>query len=185
MDAIVFLVDSADRDRLAEAKYELDTLLSDEGLLDIPFLILGNKIDIPNACSEEDLRHYLGLTNYTTGKGKIQLEKTIRPIEVFMCSVVTTQNPIYWMKPFPEGKEDGICWWIPMGVSIHWLNEENNEQENWTDVFNWFRVLFSKWIVTLRDCLNLDLMKRHQLFSVSSWLPLIRFKALASLFLCE
>eukprot|EP00210_Caulerpa_lentillifera_P006158 g5885.t1 len=87
VDAIVFLVDSADHDRLPESKKELDALLSDESLADIPFLILGNKIDIPNACSEEDIRHYLGLTNYTTGKGKVQLDKSIRPIEVFMCSV--------------------------------------------------------------------------------------------------
>ena len=48
----------------------------------MPFLILGNKIDIPHASSEEELRHCLGLTNYTTGKGKVNLEATnMRPIE--------------------------------------------------------------------------------------------------------
>lgn len=105
----MFLVDSADHDRLAEAKYELDALLSDESLIDIPFLILGNKIDIPSACSEEALRHHLGLTNYTTGKGTVQLDKTIRPIEVFMCSVVTIQDPTPLTRTSFLGKEDGLC----------------------------------------------------------------------------
>eukprot|EP00803_Ostreobium_quekettii_P010139 evm.model.scf_2758.2 EVM.evm.TU.scf_2758.2 scf_2758:8538-12182(-) len=89
VDAIVFLVDAADRDRLVESKKELDALLADDSLGDVPFLVLGNKIDLPNACSEDDLRHYLGLIGMTTGKGKVSLaESNIRPIEIFMCSVV-------------------------------------------------------------------------------------------------
>jgi len=87
VDAIVFLVDAHDRDRFPEAKKELDGLLSSEDLGDVPFLILGNKIDLGRAASEDELRIQLGLHQNTTGKGKVALTG-IRPIEIFMCSVV-------------------------------------------------------------------------------------------------
>merc|ERR1711990_427071 len=89
VDGIIFLVDSFDKGRFPESKRELDGLISDESLGDVPFMVLGNKIDLPQAASEEELRHALGLTNYTTGKGKVNLAgSNMRPIEVFMCSVV-------------------------------------------------------------------------------------------------
>ncbi|KAG8480851.1 hypothetical protein CXB51_025319 [Gossypium anomalum] len=77
------------KERFAESKRELDALLSDEALANVPFLILGNKIDIPYAASEDELRYHLGLTNFTTGKGKVNLtNSSVRPLEVFMCSIV-------------------------------------------------------------------------------------------------
>jgi GTP-binding protein SAR1 len=69
----------------------LKGILSNEDLSKIPILVLGNKIDLPKALSEEELRVELGLHNLTTGKGKVDL-KGIRPTEVFMCSIINRQG---------------------------------------------------------------------------------------------
>lgn len=91
VDAIVFLIDASDRERFLEGKEELDHLLMDEQLSHCPVLILGNKIDKPGAASEDELRHAFNLYSQTTGKGQRPSEN-IRPLELFMCSVLKRQG---------------------------------------------------------------------------------------------
>lgn len=93
VNAVVFLVDCADHERLAESKVELDALLSDETISSVPVLVLGNKIDRPEAVSEMRLREVFTLEGQTTGKGSVSLKDlNARPLEVFMCSVLKKQG---------------------------------------------------------------------------------------------
>jgi len=64
-------------------------LLSTEALASVPFLILGNKMDVAGCAQEPELRAHLGL-HETTGKGVTSLPKDsgVRPIELFMCSLL-------------------------------------------------------------------------------------------------
>lgn len=87
VDGVVYLVDAIDRGRFPEAKKELDALLTSEELQDVPFLVLGNKIDMPTAASEEELKYALGLVD-TYGKDKGPDASGTRPIELYMCSVI-------------------------------------------------------------------------------------------------
>jgi len=88
VDGIIFLVDAADRTRFAEASEELNRLLEDPCLANIPIAVLGNKIDIPVAASEDELRRSLRLYQHmTSGKDN---GKTIeaQPRELFMVSIM-------------------------------------------------------------------------------------------------
>ena len=82
----MFLVDAADLEQLTEARAELSKLLATEELAEVPFLVLGNKIDAEGALSEEEFREAMGLWQ-TTGMSKVHCMETVRPIEVFMWSV--------------------------------------------------------------------------------------------------
>lgn len=93
VDGIVFLIDAFERERFAESKNELHSLISDEQIASAPILILGNKIDIPGAASEDEIRHFFGLHSLTTGKGTVaRTELSTRPLELFMCSVLKRQG---------------------------------------------------------------------------------------------
>jgi GTP-binding protein SAR1 len=85
------MVDAADHERIAEAKKELNSLLSDPRLNKTPILIFGNKIDRSFAMSEDQIRASLGLPyKLTTGKNTPVSKdpNAPRPVEVFMCSIV-------------------------------------------------------------------------------------------------
>ncbi|KAK6750348.1 hypothetical protein RB195_002366 [Necator americanus] len=93
VDAVVFLVDCADLERIPESRTELESLIRDEQVAGAPILILGNKIDKSTALSEEQLKWHLGVQHMCTGKGEVsRSDLTSRPMEVFMCSVLRRQG---------------------------------------------------------------------------------------------
>lgn len=98
VDAIIFMVDSADRERFELARNELNELMESEELQNTPFLIFGNKIDIPDAASEDELRTALGLDTFIMDvQGKVQAG--MRPVGLFMCSIAKR-----------SGYADGFKW---------------------------------------------------------------------------
>lgn len=119
VSGIVFLVDAKDHERFPESKAELDALLAMEELSKVPFLVLGNKIDHPDAVSEDELRHQLGLYQ-TTGKGKVPLEG-IRPIELFMCSVVMRQGEYFFFHM--TNMQQLTAGHLGYGEGIRWLSQ--------------------------------------------------------------
>ena len=61
---VVFVVDSADRDRFDIARDELLRAMCHHDLKDKPFLVLANKQDLPNAASKEEIHKAFGLETF-------------------------------------------------------------------------------------------------------------------------
>jgi len=81
VDAIVFVVDSRDKDKLNTARFEIHQLLSQRTLFGVPLLVLGNKNDLDGCASVNDLIKIL------------QLDKiTDRPVSCYSCSMKSQHN---------------------------------------------------------------------------------------------
>lgn len=65
VNAIVFVIDSADSSKFEAAKTELKNLLDRPSLANIPVLVLGNKNDLPGALSVEEVIDVLDLKSVT------------------------------------------------------------------------------------------------------------------------
>src|SRR5690349_3302598 len=58
---IIFVVDSNDRDRIGEARDELQRMLNEDELRDALLLVFANKQDLPNAMNAAEITDKLGL----------------------------------------------------------------------------------------------------------------------------
>eukprot|EP01108_Squamamoeba_japonica_P004165 TRINITY_DN3334_c0_g1_i1.p1 TRINITY_DN3334_c0_g1~~TRINITY_DN3334_c0_g1_i1.p1 ORF type:complete len:186 (-),score=23.90 TRINITY_DN3334_c0_g1_i1:24-581(-) len=60
-DAVIYVVDSADQERLDVAKEELHAMLEEDELKDAILLVFANKQDLPGALKDADVSSALGL----------------------------------------------------------------------------------------------------------------------------
>merc|ERR1719215_1312982 len=68
-DALIFVVDCNDRERMEDAKAQLEQISTEDELRDKPVLIFANKQDLPNAVKPEELAEQMGLHG-TAFRGK-------------------------------------------------------------------------------------------------------------------
>ena len=88
INAIVWVIDSADTRRLAETGFELAELLQEEKLAGVPILVLANKQDLATAKDPDEIALELELHNIRNRNWQIQ-----------GCSAMTG-----------AGLEDGLAW---------------------------------------------------------------------------
>eukprot|EP00921_Rhytidocystis_pertsovi_P004744 GHVQ01008237.1.p1 GENE.GHVQ01008237.1~~GHVQ01008237.1.p1 ORF type:complete len:184 (-),score=21.76 GHVQ01008237.1:25-576(-) len=58
---LIFVIDSNDRDRIEDAKEELQRMLNEDELRDAVLLVFANKQDLPNAMTAAEITEKLGL----------------------------------------------------------------------------------------------------------------------------
>ena len=66
--AIIFVVDSNDRNRIDESRDELAWLMSEDELKDCCVLVMANKQDLPNAMSINGIAERLGLKSFPSSR---------------------------------------------------------------------------------------------------------------------
>ncbi|XP_028834676.1 ADP-ribosylation factor-like protein 11 [Denticeps clupeoides] len=70
--ALVFVVDSSDQNRMGEASKALKKILTDVRMMDIPLMVLANKMDLPNSMTIREVSTQLCLERYTGHSWEIQ-----------------------------------------------------------------------------------------------------------------
>ena len=100
---IIFVVDSNDRERVAEAREELQRMLNEDELRDALLLVFANKQDLPNAMNAAEITDKLGLhglrqrTWYIQVRGLMALmwQFTYLPIACPQAACATSGDGLY------------------------------------------------------------------------------------------
>lgn len=66
--AIIYIVDSSDRDRVDESKETFDKMIANENLRGIPLLVLANKQDIPECMGVREVKPIFKKNSHLIGK---------------------------------------------------------------------------------------------------------------------
>ena len=73
-EGLIFVVDSNDRERIAEARDELNRMLAEDELRDAVLLVFANKQDLPHAMNPAEITDKLGLHNMRNRNWYIQVK---------------------------------------------------------------------------------------------------------------
>lgn len=76
-NALIYVVDSSDRDRISDAKDELEKMLQEQEMENAALLVLANKQDLPNAMTPAEVMEALELQKLRHRKWFIQ--STVAP----------------------------------------------------------------------------------------------------------
>jgi ADP-ribosylation factor 1/2 len=94
-DALIYVVDSADIDRLNIAGMELHQLMKEDALGNVPVLVFANKQDLPHAANVQEVAEGLGLQKHDAGARR----QPTFPWYVQSCSAVLN-----------DGLVEGLDW---------------------------------------------------------------------------
>ena len=88
VDALIYVVDSSDEERIGECNESFKSILKDEKLTNVPVLAYGNKADLTNCLGPDEIIEKLEMNDITG-----------RDWSLYACSALTG-----------EGVKDGIKW---------------------------------------------------------------------------
>eukprot|EP00111_Clytia_hemisphaerica_P005459 TCONS_00015807-protein len=77
-EGIIFVVDSHDRERIREARFELFKLLKEDDLQEAVLLVYANKQDLPGAMSTTEITDKLGLLSLRNRNWYIQATSAVK-----------------------------------------------------------------------------------------------------------
>ncbi|KAH3765637.1 ADP-ribosylation factor 6 [Pelomyxa schiedti] len=86
--ALIFVIDSSDRERIEEARVELMRIISDREMAQAILLVFANKSDLPKAMDADEVKERLGLEKLRERNWQVQA-----------CCALTG-----------EGLSDGLIW---------------------------------------------------------------------------
>ena len=102
-DALIYVIDSADKRRIEETGVELSQLLEEERLTNVPLLIMANKQDLMNAMDPDEITDALSL-NTLRERTWILLPCSAKTGEGLQDAMEWIVEQVNDKKPAEEGK---------------------------------------------------------------------------------
>ncbi|KYM93936.1 ADP-ribosylation factor-related protein 1, partial [Cyphomyrmex costatus] len=66
--AVIYIVDSSDRDRIPDSKETFDKVISSEHLIGVPLLVLANKQDVPDCMGVREVKPIFNQNAHLIGR---------------------------------------------------------------------------------------------------------------------